>query len=211
MTKTRWILGVAGCLTACSGSNGPSNSNSSGASSTGGSAGAPATGGTANNGGATTGTSDASGCPGAGGPSMVKLPQDYCIDSTEVTRSQYAAWLSTTSANTINAQDSTNCSWNTTFTPDVTCMASGDVCQGTNCRKSSARLRRLVRRLRVLQGSWQAAVWSYRGRLKRLCELRRRDCKPMVQCVQFCRCIRVPIWEHAQQFNLQRPRLLACQ
>ena len=85
------------------------------------------------NGGATTGTSTASGCPGTGGPSMVKLPQGYCIDSTEVTRSQYAAWLSTISANAINTQDSTNCSWNTTFTPDATCMASSDVCQGTAC------------------------------------------------------------------------------
>jgi formylglycine-generating enzyme len=57
-------------------------------------------------------------CPGAtGGPPMVKTPGGYCIDSTEVTRSQYAQWLETTTTTTINAQNVTDCGWNTTFTP----------------------------------------------------------------------------------------------
>lgn len=56
-------------------------------------------------------------CPGTGGPSMVGLPLGYCIDSTEVTRAQYAAWLGATTAATIGAQDSANCGWNTSFAP----------------------------------------------------------------------------------------------
>jgi hypothetical protein len=35
------------------------------------------------------------GCPGTGGPIMVKLPEGYCIDSTEVTADQYYAWKAT--------------------------------------------------------------------------------------------------------------------
>lgn len=63
-------------------------------------------------------------CPSAGGPTMVRMPAGYCIDSTEVTRAQYTAWLNTTTAATINAQDITTCGWNTTFTPTTSCMGS---------------------------------------------------------------------------------------
>ncbi|MGE5788277.1 MAG: formylglycine-generating enzyme family protein, partial [Myxococcales bacterium] len=56
-------------------------------------------------------------CPGTGGPTMVGLPLGYCIDSTEVTRIQYAAWLSSTSSATLEAQDAANCGWNKSFTP----------------------------------------------------------------------------------------------
>ncbi len=90
-------------------------------------------GGTQASGGAATGASSAFTCPATGGPSMVMMPQGYCIDSTEVTRNQYAAWLTTTTAATITAQDQTYCSWNTTFTPDAACMSGSDVCQGTAC------------------------------------------------------------------------------
>lgn len=38
---------------------------------------------------------DACGCPGTGGPTMVGMEKGYCIDSTEVSVSHYAAWLST--------------------------------------------------------------------------------------------------------------------
>jgi formylglycine-generating enzyme required for sulfatase activity len=38
----------------------------------------------------------------------------YCIDSTEVTRAQYAAWLATSPS---TAQQSAHCSWNTTYVP----------------------------------------------------------------------------------------------
>jgi formylglycine-generating enzyme required for sulfatase activity len=44
---------------------------------------------------------------------MVRLPQGYCIDSTEVTGAQYAAWLATNPA----LPDSTdaNCGWKTSY------------------------------------------------------------------------------------------------
>jgi sulfatase modifying factor 1 len=45
---------------------------------------------------------------------MVQLPLGYCIDSTEVTRAQYKAWLDTTPPTTGQI---TECSWNTSFTP----------------------------------------------------------------------------------------------
>jgi formylglycine-generating enzyme len=70
-------------------------------------------------------------CPGNGGPAMVRLPEGYCIDSTEVTRAQYDAWLSTTTEQTIAAQDPANCSWNTTFAPDSTCMGNSQVCHSS--------------------------------------------------------------------------------
>jgi formylglycine-generating enzyme required for sulfatase activity len=60
---------------------------------------------------------------------MVRLPEGYCIDSTEVTRAQYRAWLDTTpsAAGQISA-----CTGNSTFTPDASCMARPEVCQ-TGC------------------------------------------------------------------------------
>lgn len=47
---------------------------------------------------------------------MVKMPKGYCIDSTEVTRSQYAAWL-TTGPQT--AGQVASCSWNNTYLPNT--------------------------------------------------------------------------------------------
>jgi formylglycine-generating enzyme required for sulfatase activity len=79
------------------------------------------------------GNAGAQACPGTGGPTMVMLPQGYCIDSTEVTRAQYGAWLSSTTAATINAQDIATCSWNTSFVPHEGCMAGSYVCQGSGC------------------------------------------------------------------------------
>lgn len=63
---------------------------------------------------------------------MVGLPEGYCIDSTEVTRAQYAAWLATVTPERIARRPSTWCAWNTTFTPDAPGMAGTHVCQ-TNC------------------------------------------------------------------------------
>ncbi|HVY26658.1 MAG TPA: SUMF1/EgtB/PvdO family nonheme iron enzyme [Polyangiaceae bacterium] len=61
----------------------------------------------------------AASCPGSAGPSMVALPSDngdaYCIDSTEVTRAQYAAWLATTPAT--SSQDAVSCGWNNSYVP----------------------------------------------------------------------------------------------
>jgi hypothetical protein len=59
-------------------------------------------------------------------------PNPFLIDSTEVTRGQYAAWLvANPDPNTI-WQDPT-CSWNTSFAPNAACMARPSVCQGTDC------------------------------------------------------------------------------
>jgi sulfatase modifying factor 1 len=91
-----------------------------GAIGTGGSAstdGAAGSGGAAGTGGvvSTGGSAGAVVCPSTGGPSMVKLPEDYCIDSTEVTREQYQAWLATNPAPP-DATDE-NCAWKTDYTP----------------------------------------------------------------------------------------------
>jgi formylglycine-generating enzyme required for sulfatase activity len=48
------------------------------------------------------------------GPDMIRLPEGFCIDKTEVTRGQYEAWLSSSPAT--NWQAST-CSGNDDFTP----------------------------------------------------------------------------------------------
>jgi formylglycine-generating enzyme len=56
-------------------------------------------------------------CPSTGGPVMVGVPLNYCIDSTEVTQGQYQAWLNT------NPQPSNQisvCSMNQDFTPGGT-------------------------------------------------------------------------------------------
>jgi formylglycine-generating enzyme len=60
---------------------------------------------------------------------MVTVPQGFCIDPTEVTRGQYAAWLATQPLP--STQDSL-CAWNTSFVPDATCMGASVVCQ-QNC------------------------------------------------------------------------------
>lgn len=72
-------------------------------------------------------------CPGTGGPEMVKLPQGVCIDSTEVTRAQYLAWLNTITTDTVTSQDQATCGWNTRLAPDSYCMTTSNVCQGTRC------------------------------------------------------------------------------
>jgi len=85
---------------------------------TGGTAGA--TGGTGGTGGATGGTGGATGgtggagCPGTGGPAMVTTPEGFCIDSTEVTKSQYLAWLDD---NPSMSGQPDACSWNDSFVP----------------------------------------------------------------------------------------------
>jgi formylglycine-generating enzyme len=61
-------------------------------------------------------------CPiSAGSASMLRLPQGYCIDRTEVTRGQYQAWLDTDPTTSGQTAD---CSWNATFTPVDTCIAT---------------------------------------------------------------------------------------
>jgi formylglycine-generating enzyme required for sulfatase activity len=70
-------------------------------------------------------------CGETGGPAMVALPEGYCIDSTEVTRTQYDTWLAT--GPDTSTQDATTCGWNSTFEPEATCMAESYVCQGDTC------------------------------------------------------------------------------
>jgi sulfatase modifying factor 1 len=48
---------------------------------------------------------------------MVRLPEGYCIDGTEVTRAQYQEWLNTSPS---TAGQISDCAWNTTFIPDET-------------------------------------------------------------------------------------------
>jgi hypothetical protein len=51
------------------------------------------------------------------GPSMVRVLEGYCIDSTEVTEAQYAAWLDTGPSTAV--QDTT-CGWNSSYVPSCT-------------------------------------------------------------------------------------------
>jgi formylglycine-generating enzyme len=144
-----FVLGGAGGTVLVSGavagatSNGGSASSSTtntpetgGASALGGFAGAGSstdgvTGGRATMGGAPTTTTTSLSCPDLAGPRLVKMPGDYCIDATEVTRAQYSTWLLALSADAINKQDPI-CAGNTAFEPSPTCMAGipgASVCQ----------------------------------------------------------------------------------
>lgn len=80
---------------------------------------------------ADTGTTTDSGmqCPSLPGPAMVSLPEGYCIDSTEVTRAQYAAWLATSPdpGSQIDV-----CSWNDGFIPGELCV-NFVKCTGSDC------------------------------------------------------------------------------
>jgi formylglycine-generating enzyme len=130
----------SGAMSGNGGSGGPGGS--------GGTAGSAGTGGTAGTAG-TAGTGAAGGAGGAGGTGggclncgsleqcfndlfcvakEVPIPGGYSIDSTEVTRSQYVAWLAT---NPPGADQLPECSWNTSFGPDSACMAFLDVCQNS--------------------------------------------------------------------------------
>ncbi len=62
-------------------------------------------------------------------PVFLMLPAGFSMDTTEVTRSQYAAWLAT---NPSTAGQPAGCQGNTTFKPDATCMTSSLVCS-TGC------------------------------------------------------------------------------
>jgi len=56
---------------------------------------------------------------GTRGPNMVKVPEGYCIDSTEVTRTQYADWLATVTDPASVPQSEACLEWNDSFTPTV--------------------------------------------------------------------------------------------
>jgi formylglycine-generating enzyme len=62
---------------------------------------------------------------------MVMLPEGYCIDSTEVTRAQYQAWLVT---NPSTSGQNSDCTWNTNyFMPNPNCMENSSGCQSGSC------------------------------------------------------------------------------
>jgi formylglycine-generating enzyme len=129
-------IAAAASFLGCGGETAGNNATANGTGVTGGihstsTHGSMSTGGVAVTGGTTStgGVSGASGCPGTGGPTMVRLPEGYCIDSTEVTRSQYQAWLAT---NPSTAGQTTACTWKTIgYRPPPSCM-SYSVCQ-TGC------------------------------------------------------------------------------
>lgn len=57
-------------------------------------------------------------CPGTGGPTAVRVPLpdggSFCMDSTEVTNAQYAAFVS---ANVSTSNQGAFCNWNATYLP----------------------------------------------------------------------------------------------
>ncbi|HEY5957105.1 MAG TPA: SUMF1/EgtB/PvdO family nonheme iron enzyme [Polyangiaceae bacterium] len=53
-------------------------------------------------------------CPSGRGPDMVRVPEGYCIDKTEVTEGQYSAWIKTDPVATAATQIDV-CSWNEDF------------------------------------------------------------------------------------------------
>ncbi|MBI5534982.1 MAG: SUMF1/EgtB/PvdO family nonheme iron enzyme [Deltaproteobacteria bacterium] len=63
---------------------------------------------------------------------LVPIPGGYSIDATEVTRSQYQAWLD--SKPSTSGQPS-YCGWNATFEPETVCMMASFVCHGEACGK----------------------------------------------------------------------------
>jgi formylglycine-generating enzyme required for sulfatase activity len=68
--------------------------------------------------GAGAGGSSSANCPQLAGPALVAVEADgasYCVDSTEVTSADYAAWLETNPDR--DAQPEVICGWNTDFTP----------------------------------------------------------------------------------------------
>lgn len=123
--------GATGGVAGSTSTGGVAGTSGSGAGGTGGVAGDSGTGavgatggiaGTAGTGmtGGTSGTGGSGGtpvtCTGTAGPPMVAVPQGFCIDSTEVTNAQYAAFVA--SGYPTTGQDAW-CSWNSTYKPQI--------------------------------------------------------------------------------------------
>ncbi len=71
-------------------------------------------------------------CPSNGGPDMVPIGSgDFCIDVTEVTQSQYAAWLATIPP---TEGQLTECAFNNGFDSlGSTCVSDTSICSGPTC------------------------------------------------------------------------------
>lgn len=123
-----WFLFlVLGCSSGCTGTdtNVDNTHNTGGAAGTGGGAGA-----SGGSGGQAGGCADHK-----KGPSMVSIPKvgggTTCIDSTEVTREQYAEFVEDAASGKF--QQPVECASNTTVAPDADCMESQWVCKGDGC------------------------------------------------------------------------------
>lgn len=55
---------------------------------------------------------------------MVALPAGYCIDSTEVTRGQYQAWLDSSPS----LDQNSTCAWKPSFESESDCMEAAQYC-----------------------------------------------------------------------------------
>jgi formylglycine-generating enzyme required for sulfatase activity len=92
----------------------PDGGGSAGTAGSGGAGGSGGTSGAGGTGGSTGGTGGSECGNPTGGPAMVKVAGGFCIDATEVTRSQYQAWLSTSPS---TSGQPSYCSWNSDYTP----------------------------------------------------------------------------------------------
>lgn len=74
-------------------------------------------------------------CPSSKPPTLVRIgapgPSSMCIDRTEVTVAQYAAFVADPGAH--GGKRSTFCPRDTSDVPDASCMADRSVCKGTAC------------------------------------------------------------------------------
>jgi formylglycine-generating enzyme required for sulfatase activity len=61
---------------------------------------------------------------------MVRVPAGFCVDTTEVTRAQYAAWLARAPSTT---DQPATCAFNTSFEPGIQCLLAEYVCAGVAC------------------------------------------------------------------------------
>jgi formylglycine-generating enzyme required for sulfatase activity len=66
---------------------------------------------------------------------MVRLPEGYCIDSTEVTQGQYEAWLATSPA--LPDANDVNCGWKASYAQSSVCKGASR-CQEPDCNEHPA-------------------------------------------------------------------------
>jgi len=120
------IGGSAAAGTGGSAAGGTGGTGGSAAGGTGGTGGSAAGG----SGGSAAGGTGGVPCPSGGALSMVRVPAGFCVDTTEVTRAQYEAWLARTPSTT---DQPAACASNASFEPNIECMQSEYVCAGVAC------------------------------------------------------------------------------
>lgn len=98
----------------------------------------------ASGGGGASGTDGGgvNGCPkGLPGPALVEVPVSsggaYCVDATEVTNADYAAFLAANGGGTSPAGQDAWCDWNTTYVPTPSACPSGMNCDWPAVGKDS--------------------------------------------------------------------------